>query len=234
MSWRSALLCSVFLHALLLWGWAGWGLRQPAAVIEPSAVLVMLQPTGAALAPPPAAKAQPKFIAQPKSITPRQAAAPAAPKLVAQMQKSDTLAANAEPISAPAPVAKAAAIANTAQAGATGGESTVAKAVSSAEARTETVTPAQYRAAYLQNPKPEMPYLSKVKGETGRVGLRVKVGIHGEPLSVRIEQSSGFSRLDNAAYQTVLEKWRFVPAKMGDTPIEGEVAFGIPFVLTSE
>ena len=96
------------------------------------------------------------------------------------------------------------------------------------------ITPAQYRAAYLQNPKPEMPYLSKMKGETGRVGLRVKVGIHGEPLAVYIEQSSGFARLDAAAYQTVLEKWRFVPAKIGDTPIEGEVAFGIPFILISK
>jgi protein TonB len=113
-------------------------------------------------------------------------------------------------------------------------ESTSKTVVNSTPARTEAVTPPQYRAAYLQNPKPEMPYLSKVKGESGRVGLRVKVGIHGEPLLVRIEQSSGFSRLDNAAYQTVLEKWRFVPAKMGDTPIEGEVAFGIPFILTSE
>lgn len=92
-------------------------------------------------------------------------------------------------------------------------------------------TPPQYRAAHLKNPKIEMPFISRRKNESGVVRLWVKVSAKGEPLQVRIEKSSGFSRLDDTAYQAVKNTWRFDPAKRGDTPIESEVAFNIPFVL---
>jgi protein TonB len=93
------------------------------------------------------------------------------------------------------------------------------------------ITPAQYRPAYLQNPEPVMPLISRKNNESGVVGLRVKVSEKGEPLWVKVDKSSGFPRLDQVASKTVKDSWRFVPAKRGDTPIESEVAFNIPFVL---
>jgi len=42
----------------------------------------------------------------------------------------------------------------------------------------------------------------------------------------------GFPRLDESARDTV-RRWRFVPAKRGDTPIEGWVSFPVEFNLES-
>jgi protein TonB len=44
------------------------------------------------------------------------------------------------------------------------------------------------------------------------------VGADGKPLEVSIAKSSGFSRLDEIARETVLRSWRFVPARQGDQP----------------
>jgi protein TonB len=49
-------------------------------------------------------------------------------------------------------------------------------------------------------------------GQQGTVLLRVLVDVDGMPLDVEIKRSSGFARLDNAARQQVLKKWKFRPA----------------------
>lgn len=67
-------------------------------------------------------------------------------------------------------------------------------------------------AAYLNNPKPSYPAISKRMGEQGKVVLRVLIGTDGLPQKVEINKSSGFDRLDKQAQEAVM-RWRFVPGK---------------------
>ncbi len=85
-------------------------------------------------------------------------------------------------------------------------------------------------AAYLNNPRPAYPPLSRRLGEEGRVLLRVRVSAEGYAVAVDLEKSSNFERLDEAARHAVA-RWRFVPARRGDEPVEGSVIVPIVFRL---
>jgi len=65
-------------------------------------------------------------------------------------------------------------------------------------------------ADYLQNPKPVYPAMSKRFGEQGKAIVRVLIDVDGLPKQASIRQSSGYERLDEAAYQAVMS-WRYVP-----------------------
>jgi protein TonB len=104
-----------------------------------------------------------------------------------------------------------------------------ANAVASAPAPV-VATPARFDAAYLNNPRPAYPALSRRLGEEGKVMLRVRVGADGQALTVDIEKSSLFPRLDEAARQAV-SRWRFVPARRGDEAIEATVIVPMVFRL---
>ena len=69
-------------------------------------------------------------------------------------------------------------------------------------------------------------------GEEGRVILRVLVNERGLPDDVQLRTSSGFSRLDSVALETV-RQWKFVPARRGDTPVSAWVLVPISFSLRS-
>ena len=92
------------------------------------------------------------------------------------------------------------------------------------------VTAPVFNAAYLNNPPPGYPPLSRRIGEEGRVILRVLVNASGSADEVQIRDSSGHARLDNAARETV-QRWRFVPAKRGEHPIAAWVLIPISFKL---
>lgn len=92
------------------------------------------------------------------------------------------------------------------------------------------VTAARFNAAYLNNPEPKYPSLSRRLGEEGKVLLKVRVMPDGRAAAVDIEKSSNFDRLDEAALQGVAN-WRFVPAKRGDEAIEATVLVPIVFRL---
>lgn len=85
-------------------------------------------------------------------------------------------------------------------------------------------------AAYLNNPKPPYPALSKRLGEQGKVVVRVLIGVDGTAQQAEIRTSSGYDRLDQAALATVL-KWRYVPGKRGG--VAETMWFNVPinFVL---
>lgn len=100
------------------------------------------------------------------------------------------------------------------------------------EAPVPVVAP-RFDAAYLANPIPEYPRISRRMGEEGRVMLRVHVGADGKPLEVTIAKSSGYPRLDEIARDTVLRSWRFVPARQGDQAVAGTVRVPIDFTLDS-
>jgi periplasmic protein TonB len=92
------------------------------------------------------------------------------------------------------------------------------------------VTSARFDAAYLHNPHPEYPPISRRLGEEGKVLLKVRVTADGRASAVDIEKSSSFERLDDAALRSVT-RWRFVPAKRGDEAIESTVIVPVVFRL---
>lgn len=92
------------------------------------------------------------------------------------------------------------------------------------------ITAARFDADYLQNPKPVYPAMSRRQGEEGKVVLRVRVSAQGTSLSVEIKQSSGYTRLDEAA-RAAVEKWRFVPARQGADAVDSSVLVPLNFTL---
>jgi len=92
------------------------------------------------------------------------------------------------------------------------------------------VTAARFDAAYLQNPRPIYPALSRRLGEEGKVVVRVHVDAAGLATEVLVKTSSRFTRLDNAALEAI-RQWRFVPARQGDVPTAAWVLVPIVFNL---
>ncbi len=92
------------------------------------------------------------------------------------------------------------------------------------------VEPPRFGAAYLHNPPPKYPPVSRRLGEEGRVMLRVLVGVDGTAKSVEIESGSGSDRLDRAAVDAV-KNWQFIPAKRDKQPISAHVIVPIQFTL---
>ena len=97
------------------------------------------------------------------------------------------------------------------------------------------VTPPQIElpssdAAYLQNPAPVYPAISRRLGEQGKVVIRVLIGLDGTAQQAQVQQSSGFSRLDQAALSTV-GHWRYVPGKHAGVPEAMWFNVPINFVL---
>jgi periplasmic protein TonB len=88
----------------------------------------------------------------------------------------------------------------------------------------------RFGVAYLNNPAPEYPSLSRRQGEEGRVLMKVLVSANGAAEDVQIEKSSGSDRLDNAAVSAV-KRWRFIPAKKNNQPLSAYVLVPIKFSL---
>ncbi len=94
------------------------------------------------------------------------------------------------------------------------------------------VTPPSFNADYLHNPAPAYPAMSRRLGEAGRVVLRVFVTTVGTAERVELRTSSGSKRLDSAALEAV-QRWKFVPARQGETPVAAWVLIPILFTLES-
>jgi protein TonB len=75
-----------------------------------------------------------------------------------------------------------------------------------------------YRADYLNNPRPPYPMVARRMGYHGKVILNVEVLAEGKAGQVLLHQSSGYEILDNAALQTV-KSWRFSPARRFGQPV---------------
>jgi len=84
--------------------------------------------------------------------------------------------------------------------------------------------------ASLGNPPPEYPSLALRRNWEGTVVLRIKVLPNGRAGTVEVTRSSGKQQLDDAAVEAV-RNWKFIPAKRGDTPIEGFATQTIDFKL---
>lgn len=216
--WRRSgpfLLLAVALHGALL----AAPLRRPPGELD-----IPPPPLSVTLVQAP----EPLPVAAPKPQALRPTAAPAAPAparerpqprptaVLAMSPEQQPVAAASTTVASPAPIADTAPRAAAPVAAAAG----------------PAVSAARFDAAYLQNPKPNYPALSRRLGEEGKVLLKVRVGSDGKPIAVELEKSSDFERLDNAARQ-VVQNWRFVPAKRGDEAIEASVIVPIVFRLDS-
>lgn len=218
MNRRLAIVASVALfHFAALWALQTGLLRRTAEIVVPAQILSeFIRPpapkTETPAPQPPLIKPQPRptqktpMLApptpQPVAVAPPEPV-PAAPSGIASLQPR-----------APALAAPLAA-------------TPAAPAAPPAPARLE---PPSSDAAYLNNPKPPYPALSKRLGEQGKVVLRVLIGVDGTAQQAEIRTSSGYERLDQAALATVL-KWRYVPGKRGGVPEAMWFNVPINFVL---
>ena len=167
-------------------------------------------------APEPITKPSPKPTPKP---TPKPAPKPKLTQSASALSQTEptlepTLEPTPEPTVAPAPVAPAPAVA----------------AAPVREAAPAALTAARFDAAYLNNPAPAYPMLSRRLREEGEVMLRVLVAADGQPKRIEVRTGSGSERLDRAAEDAVA-RWRFVPARRGDTAVEAWVLVPIVFKL---
>jgi periplasmic protein TonB len=87
-----------------------------------------------------------------------------------------------------------------------------------------------YKADYLNNPRPPYPMVARRMGYHGKVVLDVEVLAEGKAGDVKLHQSSGYDILDNAALQTV-KTWRFTPARRLGQPVTQRFLVPIKFSL---
>jgi protein TonB len=109
---------------------------------------------------------------------------------------------------------------------------TAATPDNSPAAGNEALVESRYDVAALNNPKPPYPLAARRNRAQGRVVLSVQVSAGGASGAVLLKHSSGHAILDNAALQTV-RRWRFIPARRGDAPVESWVDVPIIFRLES-
>ena len=93
-----------------------------------------------------------------------------------------------------------------------------------------TVEPPRFDLAYLNNPSPIYPPISRRLREEGRVVLRVLVNSAGLVDSIEVVDTSGYARLDETALAAV-RRWRFVPARSGENAVAGWAIVPIAFHL---
>jgi protein TonB len=79
--------------------------------------------------------------------------------------------------------------------------------------------------------QPEYPPSSKRAGEEGTVVLQLYVLEDGKVGDAKIEKSSGFPKLDEAALKEALRNWRLLPATQGGKPIAMWYSFKVTFKI---
>lgn len=170
--------------------------------------------------PPPKPQPRPEPSTKPKPTPPPPPPTPTPrPKLTQSASALSQPESAPEPSAAPAPAAPAPAA------------SPAAPAVTAAPAAAAAaLTAARFDAAYLNNPSPAYPMLSRRLREEGEVMLRVLVAADGQAKRIEVRTGSGSNRLDRAAEDAVA-RWRFVPARRGDSAVEAWVLVPIVFKL---
>lgn len=208
----------VLLHVAALWALQSGLLRRAVEIVVPATLLTeYISPPAPVtkVAPPPPAPAPTPQRPQVKAPTPRPAPEP---KPIADTTPSPNAIAvspaRADP-TPPTPIT------------ATGPSTPVSAPPAPAAPKIDLPSS---NAAYLQNPAPAYPAISKRMGEQGKVVLRVFISTDGLPQKIEINQSSGFDRLDRQAQDTVL-RWKFVPGKRNGVPEAMWYLVPIHFVL---
>lgn len=203
----------VLLHAAAIWGLHSGLLRRAVEVVVPVELLSQVitppkletPPAPPPPAPAPAPAPVPKRVAPPQPRTP-----PPAPRPVAAPSPAPAAPTAATAVAEPQPAPPAI-------------SAPVAAAPAPAPAPVAPPAPPRIElpssdAAYLRNPKPPYPPMSRRLGEQGQVLLRVLIGADGSAKDAQVKSSSGYDRLDRVALETVRTQWRFVPGKRNGVP----------------
>ncbi|MDR0533457.1 MAG: energy transducer TonB [Verrucomicrobiales bacterium] len=83
---------------------------------------------------------------------------------------------------------------------------------------------------YLHNPPPSYPTSARERSQEGRVLLRVSIGVDGAVSGIKVQRTSGYPVLDDAALAAV-RKWVFSPATIGGVKVEDTIDLPIVFSL---
>ena len=134
---------------------------------------------------------------------------------------------------APAPAQAAAQVPAQAATPASAPSSGPAPAAESVMPASTRSTDADYKAAYLNNPRPAYPLLAIRQGAQGQVLLLVEVLTDGRAGRIELEKSSGHAALDAAAINAV-RAWRFTPARKDGLLAAQTVSIPIQFNLKDE
>ena len=105
-----------------------------------------------------------------------------------------------------------------------------ASATSSAGVAAAPTSDADYKAAYLQNPKPPYPPLAFQSRMEGKVIILAEVLPDGRAGKVKVYRSSGHEILDQSALTTI-QKWKFTPARKDGVIVTQSVRIPITFSL---
>lgn len=82
------------------------------------------------------------------------------------------------------------------------------------------------------NGLPPYPPTSRRLGEQGVVTLQLYIDERGRVVEAKVEKSSGFPRLDEAAVKEAKRNWRFIPAKRGSEAVPMWMSLNVRFKLT--
>lgn len=200
----------LLLHAVALWALHTGLLRRAVEILVPVQLLAEFVEPPQPVAPPPPVVAP--AVTLPRKAAAKPVASTALPPPTLQPVPNAEPAPNAPTavVSPPAPLPPITAP----QAAAAVPAPTGAVAAAPASPRVELPSS---DADYLQNPKAPYPGISKRLGEQGTVSLRVLVGIDGSAQKIEVLRSSGYDRLDRAAFAAAL-KWRYNPGRRGGVP----------------
>lgn len=200
----------VLFHVAALWALQSGLIRRAVEIIVPVAILseIITPPVPKVEPPPPAPKPEPKPVVVKKStpVPPPPAPQPAAIADPTPAPNAPTGVTTPQP--PPPPIA-----------------APVAPPAPPAPPPAPKIELPSSDATYLQNPKPAYPPISKRLGEQGKVVHSVLIGADGNPVSAKLVQSSGFPRLDEAAYAAVM-RWRYVPGKRNG--VVEAMSFNVP------
>lgn len=197
---RSGALLTVVAAHVLLGGWLWHATARTAPAAAPAERLQMVvllppEPTPVARPEPPAPPPKPAPKREPRPVRPD-----APPSPITLPPEPEAAPESLQPAAEPAPVAPPAAEPVAVAAAA------VAPPPPPAEPK---LLPAS-AVRYLRAPSPTYPMLSLRQQEAGVVLVRILVDEAGEPREVRLEQSSGYKRLDQAALDAA-QRARFAP-----------------------
>lgn len=201
-------LAVVGLHVVFIWALQSGLLMRAAEIIVPAELLAEFITPPAPQAPPTPPKPVPPVTAVPP--TPQKRASPKAPS-TPQLQPL----AITDPT--PSTTAPTGVIAPTPQ--------TVAAAPVAAAPSTASATPGPAKielpsldARYSDQDATVYPAMSRRLGEEGTTVYSVLIGIDGKAVSARLVKSSGFERLDKAAYDTIMRR-RYTPGTRDGVPV---------------
>lgn len=81
---------------------------------------------------------------------------------------------------------------------------------------------------------PPYPIASLKAKEEGRVVLDIFVARNGRTIEAKVQTTSGFPKLDQAAVDTAMTSWRFKPGTVDETPVAMWFPFAFRFTLPAD